>query len=637
VCFIAQRSKRGASLVEVLVVMVILALGIFAVVRLFPSGFIALEHTKEQAMAAQLARQTLERLKGQRESLPLAIYPVTYRFVGSNLVLEVDPTTHPDDLGFGENIDTSLIDPTYTSDVNRIRRIIGETVRLPAPKPVAQDATDPRFFGSLYQLQFAPMLYDARVFVPYGSDLQLREISRDSASDAICLNRDLMSGQRCYVDPDIGALWVPVSASRTIRYRVNVSFWATVGGVFVRHDFVDLIVPADPSLLVESSDCWPPNRLNAIQGIDLVPMLEGPGEQFHSLIASSVRVARIFDEIGVDEPFTPGYPYEYKILNDKLGLVLFNPAGYDYRERRARRLIPLRANLDYDVLDWHIICDERRVGYVLPYRVKLTLESIKRHGQLNHDQTRFLGLTYRLDNDERDMFIIDVADGAEVVNTDDYTSYTVDSLKGIVTLAEPVYVVQPGASGPVERSPAGRTFRFLYMAHDDWAMQVQKAPYRYQIVQNVYGPGDLGVSQAYIGGSGPQQAGDPSRIYFPPCDVGKNVLIREYRYVGGNASRVARSEDFIINPPRPGDPLQLPYIDIASDGHHPDAVGFDWDQSAAPVQGVMGTSVKVRVIWSPTHRERSAAERQQSYPDLRYLPVWKKVDFDTHLTKEVAD
>ncbi len=86
-----MRKRRicGASLVEVLVVIVILVVGIFSIVRLFPGGFLVLERGKEQAMAAQLNKQMLERLKGRLENLPEGIYPVKYTLAGGKLVLEV--------------------------------------------------------------------------------------------------------------------------------------------------------------------------------------------------------------------------------------------------------------------------------------------------------------------------------------------------------------------------------------------------------------------------------------------------------------------------------------------------------------------------------------------------------------------
>lgn len=631
-----KRRIGGASLVEVLVVIVILVVGIFSIVRLFPGGFLVLERGKEQAMAAQLNKQMLERLKGRLENLPEGIYPVKYTLVGGRLVLEVDPETRPDDLGYWETDDPNLmgqIDPHYTSDVNRIRRIVGESLRIPAPKPVGSDSTDPRYIGGLYQVQFAPILYDPRVFVVYSTPLQRRWVSRNSHTDPVPIGRVRRMVQEYYLDPNLGAIWLPVSPTQNITYKVDVSVWVVANGRFERHDYIDIPLTTDPSMLVSADDFFPPPpALNAITGIDLKPLIVQSGEEFHSIIWNSVRVARTFSEIPVDADWNPDDPYQYKMLNYSLGLVLFNPAGYDFRELRNRQMVPLQATFNYDVLDWHIIVDERRVGDRAPYNVKLTLDRIKRIGDLNNDNTRFQGINLQFDGRDHDVLIVDVADGSVIVNRPNRQSFDFDALKGIVRLADEVLVLRPDSTEEL-RSPAGRTYRFMYMGHDDWGVQVQKAPATYNIVYGLPASRNLGIRQAYVPSDRPG-----TRIYFPQCDLGKRVVVQEYRYIDRNGSRqVGRSEDFVILAPRAGDDIQLPYIDIADDAHHPDADRFDFESTGSPVDAITGVSLKVRVVWAPTQRERSAEARANSYPNLRFLPMWRKIDFDTHLTREVAD
>lgn len=641
-----KRTERGTSLVEVLVVIVILAIGIFALIRLFPSGFISLERSKEQAQATQLARQYLERMKGTPENIPVGIYPVVYKIsTGNNLLLEVDSTVRPDDLGIWNPPDDvkGALAPGwehYFRDANRIRRVIGETTRVPAPKPVGSNPNDPNMFGGLYQVKFAPILYDDRVFQVYSGELSRRSVSRQNAGDPVCLpTRN--AEQSYYLDPNIGAIWLPVSQFEDVTYKIDLSVWVLRGSQLERHDYVGLQLTTDPNMLVSDPDCWPPPpALNAISGFDLKPFVLATGETFNSIDLDTVHVYRSFERIDINTAWDPKDPYEYKVLEPNIGMVLFNPAGYNYQERRQRQLIPLRANFDYDVYDWHIIQDERRVGSSAPYNIKLTLDEIKLKGELNNDNTRYQGLALPGGpNADTDLLIVDVADGSTVVNEPNKRSYTIDGLKGIVKFEDTVWVRRPDdLTKAFQISPADKTFRFLYMSHNDWAVQIQKATHRYQLLPRPSGA-TLGVGQCWVSHEGllvsGQHAASP-RMYFPLCDIGKTVVIREYYWVSeGYVIHVARDEEFVILAPRADDIVQLGYISITD--HHNDALGFEVHDNIVAAQGVMGTSVKARVIWAPTQRERSAEERQLVNPQIRFIPSWRMVDFDTHLTKEVAD
>lgn len=640
-----KRYTRGTSLVEILVVIVILAVGIFALVRLFPSGFISLARTKEQAMASQLARQVLEKMKGSPENIPFGIYPVVYKLASSNsLLMEVDSTVQPDDLGIWappSDVENAMGAgwEHYFRGPNRVRRVIGESVRVPAPKPIGS-ASDPLYYGGLYQVQYAPILYDDRVFLIYSGELTGNQIARDSADDVVpIMQRGRANEQNFFLDEENGFIWLPVSQYRDVYYKIDLSVWVLEGSQLRRHDYTGLLVKTTPNMLVSDPDSFPPPpALNAIKGQDLKPLLVAAGEQFHQIDLASVHVYRTFERINNDSAFDSTNPYQYKMVNADLGMVLFNPAGYSYNEPRQRRLIPLVANFDYDIFDWHIISDERQVGDSSPYQVKLTLENIKRTGDRNNDQSRWGGLGLPGINpndptDQPDFVIVDVSDGSRVVG-----GFDVNGLRGVVRMNDRVEVLRPGRTRTELVSPAGKTYRFLYMAHDDWAVQVQKAPARYSLAHDLTN-GQLGVAQCYIdheGGLRPAHASSPY-MYFPKCDIGKTVVIRQYRYLlqDGVTVRVGRDEEFVIDYRPSAGSFDLASIDIRD--HHPEAAGFEVHESALPADGIMGSSAKVRVLWAPTQRKRSDAEQADHNKNLRYVPVWRKVDFDTHLVKEAAE
>ncbi len=69
---------RGFTLIEILVALVVLMIGIYAMLRIFPRGFSAIELSQQQTTAAQLAETELARWRLHPESLPDAIVATDY-------------------------------------------------------------------------------------------------------------------------------------------------------------------------------------------------------------------------------------------------------------------------------------------------------------------------------------------------------------------------------------------------------------------------------------------------------------------------------------------------------------------------------------------------------------------------------
>ncbi|MER3466316.1 MAG: hypothetical protein C4340_04020, partial [Armatimonadota bacterium] len=136
------RNRRGFSLVEILVTLVILAVGVLTLLRAFPIVLRGLGVTNDYTVAQILARREIDRLKGVADDLPEQILPVSYQFqlINGNwtLIIFSDPNVAPDDLGAGGNIledgNIEIVNPAgsnaliywrYYNDANRIRRVIG--------------------------------------------------------------------------------------------------------------------------------------------------------------------------------------------------------------------------------------------------------------------------------------------------------------------------------------------------------------------------------------------------------------------------------------------------------------------------------------------------------------------------------
>ncbi len=74
----APQGRSGFTLVEVLIALVVLMLGIYAMLRIFPRGYSALEMTQQRTIASQLAEAELNRWRLQPEAIPDAIIATDY-------------------------------------------------------------------------------------------------------------------------------------------------------------------------------------------------------------------------------------------------------------------------------------------------------------------------------------------------------------------------------------------------------------------------------------------------------------------------------------------------------------------------------------------------------------------------------
>ncbi len=128
--------RRGVSLVEVLVALVLLVVGIYSIARLFPGGFFSLRSAQNNDIADRLAQGQLEQLKQDNNFLLDAVYMYSDEagfFSDSANVLPNAPGSYTPPGGTAA--DVSL------ADIDRARYISGETFTVPAPN-TASGATN---------------------------------------------------------------------------------------------------------------------------------------------------------------------------------------------------------------------------------------------------------------------------------------------------------------------------------------------------------------------------------------------------------------------------------------------------------------------------------------------------------------
>lgn len=616
-----MRNRRtGTTLVELLVVIVIFLIGILAILQVFPGGLRVLQNTRSMKVAQQLARAQTEMVKSRADTLAEMILPVRYSFVGSNFVdIIAYMNQGPDYLGHGgDSLDANGIVALAGNDIgrwdylsasNRIRRVIGEGGRVPAARQVGGD------FGGLMMLQFAPISYDPAyptLLQVYGNDMSRREGEpwfRVRPWEYWVEDAEEATAQ----------IHVPMHPVRPRIYRLAFSAWINNGGTLTRRSIVDTTVNVAPG--AGGYATFPLSAYAALQ----------PGESFVGAEYESIRLARAFDEVPAASPFTPNEPYEYKVLDARLGVLLFNPAGYDYKEVRPGRRVPLVARVNYDVFDWRTIRDEFRITSELPFQQRLQLSNLRVKGMSRADGKTYDGLDVPVADgsggfETRDFLLLDLETGGVYTPN----SYSVDKSLGLVTFRDTnaapglqMQLILPGSVAPIEANASGRAVRALYQGNGEWSVQVMKAPSLYTITYSA-----PGVAQYYVGAS-TVAGGNPTRIYFPLIDLGRTVVIGEiwYRDSGGTLHSI-QDQDFVIQS-SPADPLG-PFVDITT--VDPTAVAFDFSHGYA-VRRVKGASVAVRVLWNPEFFTLSADLADNNLRFAQWQQAYRRTLVETFLSR----
>lgn len=613
-------NQRGISLIEILVVLVLLLVGILSVIRLFPPGFLINKNMEAATEGTRLAKQAIDWWTNNAANLPDAIVPIRPVVNGNTYAFQIDLDATPDDLS-ASNAPVQGADPYYYSDVDKQRRVLGERVRIPIPSPTTAGR------GSVYMLSSGPVFYlpftqggsTASIFIT-GAPL-FRSVQDYNANPT---GPNLFGPSQYAIDEEnLKVGFLPAAFPR--KYLASYSYYDASNRV---QTVVDQPIPKPG---VFPGDMIPANFTGWLD-FDVPQPNNG-------LVPDSEVVARAFNDLTApgnagtpSQAFSPNDPYEFYMASGmegsfaNVGVVVFNPRGYDYQEQGPTGNQPLTARIDYDVLDWHIIHEDRPMPASGPYQVRLSLKGIKKLGDFESDQSQYIGI-FRDSTipagSQKDMLIYNVSTGQIVPATDtqrNQPNYYVNFKEGIVTFND--FFGDNNRSG---------TFRFFYKAHGDWALQIQKASglYREHNPNPPASASNVGLSEYYVGVSN-QGDGPHPRLYFPPMDAGKTVSIRELLYTdaGGRMHRVTnesyrlaanRSQFENING------RTLTWIDLRD--KHKDATGWDFASRGQAVSGVEGVSFRARVLWhtgtAVNETDTGNAERIR----------WHRIDTDTFLTR----
>ena len=575
----AVRRQRGTSLIEIMVVLVVLLIGLFMALRIFPAGFGIIRANGNRSLATRLAEQQMSQMRSDVANLPSGVlftYPdpknnfiqTPYSGVDPDCLIAFDPTNFdPTDPANKAKLDldacrASVPASPYFSDVNKFRYIKGEGVKVPLPTASAYGT------GSVYTCKFGPILMDVNVGKPdnvpttddekkyYDSFLRvtgapLTGVNVESGGVGTGAPNGILRSQQVYVI-DYGEdktqafiAFAPRPPSTPARTNTKRTFSITItydtGGV-LKTDTIPMVVDD------AQAGTW-----LAIPGVsDSIP--------------GSETVVREFDRIKSTDTWDNADPYQYKLRSPNiavsnatygnLGVLNFNPNGANYVEAGTVNPKPFTAYLDYAVLDWHILREEREVPSLIPITVndkggtpvklapiRMTLTNIKHIGDAEADNTFYNGL-YNDAKNQVDFQAFNLNDpGAGILTQGDYNGgtpnvndadYYVDSdEKGGTFKTGTVYV-------NLDRLPAGSKIRFLYKAVGDWAISLQKAYSHYQAARLSNGNPSAFPLIGKFDGFGLAGVGPTAELRFPLSDLGKSFVVTvQYTLKDGTVKQLA--------------------------------------------------------------------------------------------------
>jgi len=619
------RAHRGVSLVEVLVAMVILLVGIYSLVRLFPSGFTTILYGRNVTMATALARGMVEEARVRANDLPegvIAFNPITKVAFS---MLPVDQELTPYQTTFGAPPDARF------SDLNKVRRVLGEATKIPAPTTGSpymppDGQTGQRLPVSLYVLSFSP-IYSViptdsglgGIFVYAGTPLR-RVIYEGPPSDEELAALD---GDTYGVDYGSATLYFR-SVPYPRRFKIDSSFTVNAGNGFVREQMrPDNIATIPPNTQVYDLRQRHPNQP---PDAPFLPLPSGA-----RLEQDEEFVYRGFDLLGPNEPFSSSDPYQFRVLNQVVGIIGFNPLAATIRTASGKGVV---AKVDYDVDDWHIIRDDRTVPFSPPHTVKLTLNNLLRIGEVDEYQEQYASLIKgyadrpvdRTGTQNIDLLVVDMETGltidsrslqrqdedreVDIPGASDLNG-RINYDSGSIRFGDAVQWTLPNGQLAPPDSMGGKRIRVYYRTQQNWGVQLTKAFTNYVRETNV---ADLGYREFGVGTGG--------YMYFPIQDHDHAVLV-DYSWVhrvdGQEILRTETGEYHQISDPVSAESPQnqfgspVPYWWVRVNAA--DRLGFVAD--SIRVMRVRGVTVRARAIWREGER-------------------WRKLDLDSYISRDRA-
>ncbi len=558
-----KRTRRGVSLIEVLVVLVLLVLGILIIVRLYPSGFFSINSVGNAALADSLGQAAAQTQTQNTAGLPESILPVNSVTKDLSPASAADASYNPDD-------------PTL---LDNARVINNETITVPAASGTTRQSIYTVNYGpiALPVLQNSPKLsnylsINSALWTPVAGTVP-------AAGDLLAsLPQDTLSPgqQQLFVDYASGKVAVPYAQGYDQPFVLTVLAHDTASNTDKTYTLTFMVPHSGsdgPPMTTDPHDksfgSHPPFYADSQKyynggWFDPIGTNTGTSGQTYkyntdaspatpSLPWKAVMLYRPFHApLGTVSPTNPsGFsadPYEFTLTSPNImdpsnnslanvGGIAFNPLAAGGSGVNA-----LKAKISYLTYSWKIVHEDQDVPALTGTDtavLRLTLKNLKRAGDNNPDNSIYSGL---IPNSFLSMIALDLDTGMMVGNTSPVPDPTAqegkiwdEDLNG--TKTDPTYINVSFSTGRVTFGAQvfgdnkAHRVRLFYVGDLDWTVAVQKAPgYYTQSPNTAAGGADPMLLPGQYAFDGTQN------LYFPRSDAGKSVEIDGTYTVGSGAT-----------------------------------------------------------------------------------------------------
>ena len=557
-----KRTRRGVSLIEVLVVLVLLVLGILIIVRLYPSGFFSITSVGNSALADSLGQAAVQTQAQNTAGLPEAILPVNSTTKDLTLASAADANYDPDDptlLDNGRVISNETI--TVPAATGATRQSIYVVNYGPIVMPVQPNDVNLPKYLSINSLLWMPVAgVVPSVVDPSPSRPQDEIFPRQERFLVDLTNKQIAVPYANYAD-DVPSAKTTVGTDVASSYdqKMVAMILASDGKTYVEYLDVPPATHRDNSNpyapFGSDNTHYLPDTTTNYQGGWFDPTMQyadatPPGTQSpppSNVTWRAVLLYRAFQGLANTQPFKND-PYEFTLtsssINDpngtplaNVGAISFNPLGAGGAGSNA-----LKARISYITYSWKVLHEDRDIPALTgsdTTSTRLTLKNLKRAGDSNPDNSIYSGL---IPNSFLSMIALDLDTGMMAGNAMPVPDPTAtegniwdEDLKGTtpnptdyisVSFSTGRVTFQPNSFGDNSggNTPHTHRVRLFYVGDADWTVAVQKAPSYYTLSPNIVTgatdplllPGQYGVDQS---------PGGTQNLYFPRSDAEKSVEI----------------------------------------------------------------------------------------------------------------
>jgi len=571
-----KRTRRGVSLIEVLVVLVLLVLGILIIVRLFPSGFFSITSVGNAALADSLGQAAVQTQAQNTTGLPESILPVSQTNDLTPAVAS-DANYDPD---FNPNVEAD-----YSKILDKARVINNETITVPAASGATRQ--------SVYVVNYGPIVMPVVVtsmqmpkYLSINSSLwtavagtvpaltdpvpalpQVEIFPRQERFLVDLANKQVAVPYATYAD-DTPAKKTTVGTSVASSYpqKMVVIILASDGKTYTQYLNVPAATHRDDSnpyapFGSDNQHYLPDTTVNYHGGwfdpTKQFPDNSSPVAQMpppSTVTWKAVMLYRPYSGVADTNSFNAD-PYEFTLTSPNItdtanaslanvGAIAFNPLAAGGSGSSA-----LKARISYVTYSWKVLHEDRDIPALSGTDTavtRLTLKNLKRAGDNNPDNSIYTGL---IPNSFQSMIALDLDTGKAVGNTTPVPDPTAaegnindEDLNGtkpgndIINVSFSTGRVTFGSNAfgdnATNANPRAHRVRLFYVGDADWTVAVQKAPSYYTLSPNTTAGG---ADPMLLPG---QYAFDATRnlLYFPRSDAGKSVEIDGTYVVGSGAA-----------------------------------------------------------------------------------------------------